>query len=294
MNALKEYAARVEKALKAKVEGMEGVPPLLQEAMAYSLMAGGKRLRPVMLLAAVDMLGGDSGDALDPACAVEMIHTSSLIHDDLPGMDNDVLRRGRPTNHVVYGEGQAILAGDALLNLAGEILARDALAHPSQLENRVRAMEEILRGAGPQGMMGGQCLDLSCQQEKRGGETELMEIQLGKTCRMFIHPLRAAGWLAGAGEAEREALGRYGEAFGRMFQTADDLLDVEGSQADLGKSVGKDAQEGKLTAVAVYGLEGARNMVERQLELALEALACFGQRGAFFRELVLSMKGRKR
>ena len=126
MNALKEYAARVEKALKAKVEGMEGVPPLLQEAMAYSLVAGGKRLRPVMLLAAVDMLGGDSGDAMDPACAVEMIHTSSLIHDDLPGMDDDVLRRGRPTNHVVYGEGQAILAGDGLLNWAGEILARDA------------------------------------------------------------------------------------------------------------------------------------------------------------------------
>ncbi len=293
MNALKEYAARVEKALKAKVEGMEGVPPLLQEAMAYSLMAGGKRLRPVMLLAAVDMLGGDSGDAMDPACAVEMIHTSSLIHDDLPGMDDDVLRRGRPTNHVVYGEGQAILAGDGLLNWAGEILARDALAHPGQLENRVRAMEEILRGAGPQGMMGGQCLDLSCQQENRGGEKELMEIQLGKTCRMFIHPLRAAGWLAGAGEAEREALGRYGEAFGRMFQTADDLLDVEGSQAELGKSVGKDAQEGKLTAVAVYGLEGARKMVRDQMELALAALEEFGQRGAFFRELVLSMKGRK-
>lgn len=292
MRALTDYALTVERALAKELE-REDIPSLLRESMGYSLLAGGKRLRPAMLLAAVDMLGGDSEQALAPACAVEMIHTYSLIHDDLPGMDDDILRRGRPTNHVQFGVGQAILAGDGLLSLAMETLVRDALDHAGELPRRVKAMEEIVRGAGAGGMVAGQCLDLLCEREKSGGEAELLKIQMGKTCRMFIHPLRAAGYLAGAGEARIEALGRYGEAFGRMFQTADDLLDVEGDQSQLGKSTGKDAAEGKLTAVGVYGVEGARKMVEQQLEMALSALAPFGGEAAFFRQLVLDMKGRK-
>lgn len=292
MKTQAQYAALVEGALKEQMDDLGDMPPLLREAMAYSLLAGGKRLRPTMLLAAVDMLGGDSQDALRPACAVEMIHTYSLIHDDLPGMDDDVLRRGRPTNHVRFGEGQAILAGDGLLSLAAEVLVKDALNHPAQLERRVKAMDEIIHGAGAWGMVAGQSLDLLCEREKRGGGQELSRIQLGKTCRMFMHPLRAAGHLAGASAGQIDALGRYGEAFGRMFQTADDLLDVEGDQAQLGKSVGKDAAEGKLTAVGVYGVEGARTMVDEQLQRALDALAPFGSRADFFRQLVLGMRGR--
>ena len=291
MRTLKAYALAVEQAL-AKALARADIPSPLGEAMRYSLLAGGKRLRPAMLLAAVDMLGGDSEETMAPACAVEMIHTYSLIHDDLPGMDDDILRRGRPTNHVKFGVGQAILAGDGLLSLAMEILVRDALDHPDELTWRVRAMEEIIRGAGAGGMVAGQSLDLLCERERIGGEERLSQIQLGKTCRMFMHPLRAAGHLAGATELQIEALGRYGEAFGRMFQTADDLLDVEGDQGQLGKSTGKDAAEGKLTAVGVYGVEGARKMVDEQMERALSALETFGEGAEFFRRLVLSMKGR--
>ena len=301
MRNLKEYAqiinARLEELMPEAAEGVYengGRPWIVNNAMRYSVMAGGKRLRPAMLMAAVEMLGGDMEIALDFGCAVEMIHTYSLIHDDLPGMDNDTLRRGRPTNHVVFGEGQAILAGDGLLNNAFEVMLNAALRADSNHWQLIAAAREIAEGAGARGMVGGQCMDLYCEREHVTGIEQLNYIHINKTARMFMHPLRAAALISGANGADIEALTRYGEAFGIMFQAADDLLDVEGDAAELGKSIGKDAEAGKLTCISEYGVEGTRALVEQKRREALEALEMFGEKAAFFAELVNSMLGRKK
>ena len=301
MRTLKEYAqiinARLEELMPEAAEGAYengGRPWIVNNAMRYSVMAGGKRLRPAMLMAAVEMLGGDMEIALDYGCAVEMIHTYSLIHDDLPGMDNDTLRRGRPTNHVVFGEGQAILAGDGLLNNAFEVMLNAALRADSNHWLLIAAAREIAEGAGARGMVGGQCMDLYCEREHVSGIEQLNYIHINKTARMFMHPLRAAALISGANGAAIEALTRYGEAFGIMFQAADDLLDVEGDAAELGKSIGKDAEAGKLTCISEYGVEGTRALVEQKRREALDALEIFGEKAAFFAELVNSMLGRKK
>ena len=301
MRNLKEYAqiinARLEELMPEAAEGAYengGRPWIVNNAMRYSVMAGGKRLRPAMLMAAVEMLGGDMEIALDYGCAVEMIHTYSLIHDDLPGMDNDTLRRGRPTNHVVFGEGQAILAGDGLLNNAFEVMLNAALRADSNHWQLIAAAREIAEGAGARGMVGGQCMDLYCEREHVSGIEQLNYIHINKTARMFMHPLRAAALISGANGADIEALTRYGEAFGIMFQAADDLLDVEGDAAELGKSIGKDAEAGKLTCISEYGVEGTRALVEQKRREALDALEIFGEKAAFFAELVNSMLGRKK
>ena len=300
MRTMKEYAAlvnaRLETILPALPEGScdirDGMPWLLADAMRYSLLAGGKRLRPCMLLMAVDLLGGDVEAALDTACAVEMIHTYSLIHDDLPGMDNDTMRRGRPTNHVVFGEGQAILAGDGLLNFAFETMLKSALQHPAEAQAFLRAISEIATGAGVVGMIAGQVMDLYCEKEHAASREALEYIQRNKTARMFIHPLRAGAWLAGADAAKVEALGRYGEAFGLLFQATDDLLDVVGSSQEVGKTLGKDAESGKLTCVTLDGVEATRARVARLHADAIAALADFGSEADGFRELVDSMVDR--
>ena len=299
MKTLNEYASRVNRRLgeipAVIPEGRFAIgemPWLLSRSMRYSLEAGGKRLRPSMLLAAVDMLSGDVEDALDFACAVEMIHTYSLIHDDLPGMDDDTLRRGRPTNHVVFGVGQAILAGDGLLNVAFETMLNHACARPENAARYLAAIREIAAGAGVAGMIGGQVMDLHCERSGMAGIQELEYIQYGKTACMFIHPLRAAARLCDACDADLEALTGYGKAFGLLFQATDDLLDVTGVQADMGKTLGKDAESGKLTCVSAYGLEGARQRVERLRREALAALERFGPRGEFFRGLVNAMTDR--
>lgn len=299
MNTLKEYArlvnARLETIFPAQAENSfaeGGIPELLSRSMNYSLLAGGKRLRPGMLLAAVDMLSGDVQAALDFACAVEMIHSYSLIHDDLPGMDDDTLRRGRPTNHVVFGVGQAILAGDGLLNAAYELMFSAAVRHPIGAEAALRAMQEIATGAGVSGMIAGQVMDLYCEHREVCSAEALSFIQRDKTACMFIYPLRAAGRLCGASVEQLCALGSYGEAFGRVFQATDDLLDVTGDAASMGKTLGKDAQQGKLTMVSLYGVEGTRAAIADQLTAADEALSIFGERAAFFRDLIAAMVGR--
>ena len=299
MNTLKDYALRVNRRLEqipAVIPENEynvgEMPWLLSRSMRYSLEAGGKRLRPSMLLAAVEMLGGDADDAMDFACAVEMIHTYSLIHDDLPGMDDDTLRRGRPTNHVVFGVGQAILAGDGLLNCAIETMLGHACAHPENAARYLAAIREIATGAGVTGMIAGQVMDLYCERAKLADEKALRYIQHGKTACMFIYPLRAAARLCGAGEDEVNALTDYGRAFGLLFQATDDLLDVVGTQADMGKTLGKDAESGKLTCVSAYGVEGTRQLVEQLHADAIAALSRFGERAAFFRDLVDSMVNR--
>ena len=299
MKTLKEYAALVNARLDELFPTLEAdsfregeMPELLCRSMKYSLLAGGKRLRPAMLLAAMDMLGGDSGAWLDFACAVEMIHSYSLIHDDLPGMDDDTMRRGRPTNHVVFGVGQAILAGDGLINAAFELMLGVALKYPEQAVNALHAVQEIATGAGVTGMIAGQVMDLWCERNAVSGEAELSYIHRDKTACMFIYPLRAAGWLSGATRAQIEALGVYGESFGRVFQATDDLLDVVGDSAEMGKTLGKDAAQGKLTMVSLYGVEGARVRVTQEMDRALSALSSFGPEADFFRELIRSMVNR--
>ena len=299
MKSLKEYAEIVNARLRtvfpelAENSFAEGeMPELLVRSMNYSLLAGGKRLRPSMLLAAVDMLGGDVDFALDFACAVEMIHSYSLIHDDLPGMDDDTMRRGRPTNHVVFGVGQAILAGDGLLNAAFELMLKRALEKPELAQRSLRAIYEIATGAGVTGMIAGQVLDLYCEHNAVMDEHALSYIHRDKTACMFIYPLRAAGALAGATQAQIDALGRYGENFGRIFQATDDLLDVLGDAAEMGKTLGKDAEQGKLTVMSLHGVEGARAQVRMLLERAMTELDSFASGAQFFRDLIASMVDR--
>lgn len=299
MKDLKTYAqiinARLEEIPAFIAEGSYAVgemPWLLSQSMRYSLSAGGKRLRPSMLLATVELLGGSIDDALDFACAVEMIHTYSLIHDDLPGMDNDTLRRGRPTNHVVFGEGQAILAGDGLLNCAFETMLAAAAKHPGRAFESLQAIREIATGAGVTGMIAGQVMDLYCEANHVSDIKALEYIQRDKTACMFIYPLRAAARLCNADKAVLDALTRYGTAFGLLFQATDDLLDVVGDQEDMGKTLGKDADSGKLTCVSAYGIEGTRALVERLHAEALRALDQFGEQAKFFADLVDSMVDR--
>lgn len=301
MRTLSEYAKMVEARLAQLPPKMDegefeigGMPWLLSESMRYSLTAGGKRLRPSMLLAAVELLGGNAEDVLDFACAVEMIHTYSLIHDDLPGMDNDTMRRGRPTNHVVFGEGQAILAGDGLLNYAFETMLSCGIEHPAQSAEYLAAIAEVACGSGVTGMIAGQVMDLYCERSKVMDERALSYIQRNKTACMFIYPLRAAGRICGASEAQMESLTAYGRAFGLLFQATDDLLDVVGSSENMGKTLGKDAASGKLTCVSAYGIEGTRTLVADQHRIAIEAISGFGADAAFFAELVDSMVERTR
>lgn len=291
MRTRKEYAKMVEERFEALLPSMEkdsfvagSMPGLLADSMRYSLLAGGKRLRPAMLLAACEMLGGDVDEALDCACALEMIHTYSLIHDDLPGMDNDELRRGKPTNHVVYGVGQAILAGDGLLNLAYEVMLANAARHPAHLDRHLAAISEIARGAGVTGMIAGQVADLYVEGKTGFGEDMLTFIHLGKTAAMFRGSMRGGARLAGADEKTVNALTEYANAFGLLFQASDDVLDITAS-AEFGKSKGKDERDGKLTAVSVWTLEGAQAHVRAELSRAERALDGFGAEADFFRAL---------
>lgn len=291
MRTRKEYAKMVEERFEALLPATEkdsfalgNMPGLLVDSMRYSLLAGGKRLRPAMLLAACEMLGGDVDEALDCACALEMIHTYSLIHDDLPGMDNDELRRGKPTNHVVYGVGQAILAGDGLLNLAYEVMLANAARHPAHLDRHLAAISEIARGAGVTGMIAGQVADLYAEGKTGFGEDMLTYIHLGKTAAMFRCAMRGGARLAGADEKTVNALSEYADAFGLLFQASDDVLDITAS-AEFGKSKGKDERDGKLTAVSVWTLEGAQAHVRSELARAERALDGFGAEADFFRAL---------
>ncbi len=269
MKTYQEYQQMIEAALSGQLASLGEIPALLFEAMDYSLSAGGKRLRPVLLLAACDTLGGDLNDALPFACALEMIHTYSLIHDDLPAMDNDDLRRGRPTNHKVYGEGMAILAGDGLLSAAAELVLRTAV-RMGDLRG-TRAAEAILRRAGVTGMVAGQVMDVTGEGSEPTPE-KVAYIHLHKTADLLTAPIEAGFILAGATEEQVAAGCEYGKRLGLAFQMVDDLLDVEGETAVLGKTIGKDAAVGKLTWVAVHGMEKTRQDAQEQVCLAVDAL----------------------
>lgn len=270
------FRRAAEEALRAAVPS--DVPEPLASAMRYSLMAGGKRLRPVLLLAAYNMLREDITPALPFAAALEMVHTYSLIHDDLPAMDNDDLRRGKPTCHKVYGEGMAVLAGDGLLSLAFETVSQSA--HPRALD----ALRELALRCGTRGMVAGQCADLTA--EETGGNEELLHyIHLHKTADLLTAPIVMGLTLADAGEELLSAGREYGRNMGVAFQIIDDILDVVGSEAVLGKHTGKDAEENKCTWVSVYGLDQARKDAARYTQKAEEALAPWGEQANFLKTL---------
>ena len=273
---LARYKGMVEKALD--LSPMAGAPEALRQAMRYSLLSGGKRLRGCLVLASCEMAGGSVEDALPFACAVEMIHAYSLIHDDLPAMDNDTLRRGKPTNHVVYGEALAILAGDGLLTHAFEVMA--ASPHPQAL----RALREMARAAGVSGMLAGQTLDVTMAGTEPNMDL-VRDIHQGKTAALLTAPVTSGLILGGASDAQVEAGRRYGYHLGMAFQIVDDLLDIEGDPQLMGKTLGKDEEEGKLTWPACVGVDWARQDAADHIAHAVSALGVFGKEARFLQQL---------
>jgi geranylgeranyl diphosphate synthase type II len=272
---LRERAHQVDAALDRWLPGEDLLPAVLHQAMRYSVFAGGKRLRPVLVLAACEAVGGDVEDVLPAACALEMIHTYSLIHDDLPAMDDDDLRRGRPTNHKVYGEANAILAGDALLTEAFRLLADPRAGGACDPAVRLRVIEVIARCAGSQGMVGGQVVDMASEGKTIDFAT-LQYIHTRKTGALFLASIQAGAWLGGGRDEQLAALTRYGETAGLAFQIADDILDIVGDQAAIGKDVGSDQARGKATYPALLGLNEARQHAEELRDRALAALEPLG------------------
>lgn len=267
--------ARVEEQLQAYIARVPDCPERLQEAMAYSLLAGGNRLRPVLVLLAAEACGADPAAALPAACALEMVHTYSLIHDDLPAMDDDAVRRGRPTNHVVFGEGMAILAGDGLLTLAFEIMARDV--QPPQVAAACCA--DLASAAGWQGMVGGQVADLEAEQQPLGSLEALEAIHRRKTGRLLSSALTLGARIAGAEPDLLERLQKFGQCLGLAFQITDDLLDIRGDLKIMGKAVRKDAAHGKLTYPALLGEDSSQERARSLIAEACRWIAPLGQRG---------------
>jgi len=278
---LREYQQQVDAELDRLVPPETAPPETIHRAMRYSLFAGGKRIRPILCLEAADAVGGAPQCVTAAACSLELIHTYSLIHDDLPALDNDDYRRGKLTNHKVFGDAMAILAGDALLTLAFQVLAELDLA----AERKSRLIAELATAAGTVGgMIGGQVADL--EGEGKPPDAMLLEtIHRAKTGALLRASLRLGAICAGAGEAQYEALSCYGEHIGLAFQIVDDILDVEESSESLGKTAGKDAQQHKITFPAVYGLDASRRMAEEECARAHEVLALFGPRAAGLNEL---------
>ncbi len=265
-------------------------PPRLAEAMRYSLLGGGKRLRPVLCLLAAEACGGDPSAAMPAACAVEMVHTYSLIHDDLPSMDDDDLRRGRPTCHKQFDEATAILAGDGLLTLAFEVVARGT----RPVEAAVACMLALAEGAGPAGMVGGQMADLQAEGRDDPTVEALEAIHRRKTGALLKAALKMGGIVAGADPTILRALDVYGHAVGLAFQIVDDLLDVEGDEAKLGKRVKKDSGLGKWTYPGVLGVVGSRARAKALADEAVAALAPLGNRGTTLRALAMDLLERDR
>lgn len=254
---------------------------ILNQSMYYSLIGGGKRIRPVLALASAVAVGGDPETVLPAAVSLELIHTYSLIHDDLPAMDNDDYRRGRLSNHKVFGEANAILAGDALLTYAFELLADPGTAQP---ERQLRIIREVAVAAGKDGMVGGQVADIAGE-----GKTlklyEIEEIHKGKTGALLTASARLGGILAGGTEKQVKALSNYAEALGLAFQIKDDILDVVGNSERLGKPAGSDLRQGKATYVSLLGLEGAENQLHDQILKAQSALKPFNEGATFLSQL---------
>ncbi len=282
-----------EKELKVRAEEVNAIldryapagecPAVLKEAMVYSLQAGGKRIRPVLLLETARLCGGRRETAEVLAAALEMIHTYSLIHDDLPAMDDDTLRRGRPTNHVVYGEGMAVLAGDGLLSYAFELMLESIPYGTDEIVPYLRAVKRIAAAAGHNGMIAGQAMDLLSEGKEPDAEV-LQYIHRHKTGAILSASVLAAAIAAGADERQLDALERYAAAIGLAFQLADDVLDIRGDKGKVGKTIGKDQAAQKLTYPLVYGMDQTLAKLQELNVEAAESLASFGAEARFLIE----------
>jgi len=284
--SLAEYVAarraQVEQALVRFLPGPPACPRIVHEAMRYSLLAGGKRLRPILTLAAAETIAGSGSTgravemALPAACAIEFIHTYSLIHDDLPAMDDDSLRRGRPTLHIVHGEGTAILAGDGLLTEAFALMAAEP-SDPSLAPRKLKAIAAVANAAGTAGMVGGQALDLAAVGSAATFDAAALQDMHARKTGALIQAAAAVGAImAGAGDRGVAAVEEYGRHLGLAFQIVDDILDVEGKDKELGKTPGKDAKAGKPTYPSLYGLVASRRLAAERMDAALAALAAAG------------------
>ncbi|MBI3078588.1 MAG: polyprenyl synthetase family protein [Deltaproteobacteria bacterium] len=282
----------VDEALARYLPGEDEGPGNIHRAMRYSVFAGGKRLRPILTLAAAEAVGARGETVLPAACAIELIHTYSLIHDDLPAMDDANVRRGTPTNHRVFGEATAILAGDALLTMAFQLIADPRLMPHLGPALRLRVVHEVALAAGSMGMVGGQVLDLDAEKMVVGLE-DLEQIHRLKTSRLLEVSVRA-GALAGEGSPSQiQSLGAYGERIGLAFQIADDILDVIGDTHVTGKESGIDEARGRATYPALLGLEPSRRRAEQLAEEAIACLAAFDQQADPLREIARYIVGRQ-
>lgn len=267
---LKEKARYVEELLNNYMPKEEGYQKTIMESMNYSLSAGGKRLRPVLTLEACKIVGGNEADVIPFAVAIEMIHTYSLIHDDLPALDNDDLRRGRKTNHIVYGEDMAILAGDALLNYAFEVMLSNSIGKENP-EKYLRAINEIAKSSGIYGMIGGQVVDVQSENQQISKE-KLDYIHNNKTAAIIIGCMRAGAIIGDASEEHLEEITKYAKNIGLSFQIVDDILDIVGDEAKLGKKVGSDIDNNKSTYPSLLGLEKSREIAKELIDEAKESI----------------------
>ena len=279
---LKDLRSLIDERLEGYSRLPSGCPDRLRDSMAYSLLAGGKRMRPLFVLLSCEACGGTVESALPAACALEMVHTYSLIHDDLPAMDDDDLRRGRPTNHVAFGEAEAILAGDALLTLAFEVMASEV--RPATVAAECCA--DLARAAGSYGMVGGQLADLEAERSPAIGSLSLLQsIHVRKTGRLLASAMTLGARVANAEVSTIQYLERFGACIGLAFQITDDLLDLTGDSSRLGKEVRKDAAIGKLTYPGLIGLNASRDQCRLLVEEACDALKPLGGRSRHLQSL---------
>ena len=288
---LKERSIYIEDKIESYLPKEEGYQKTIFEAMNYSLRAGGKRLRPILLMEAYKLCQGQGEDFVPYSVAMEMIHTYSLIHDDLPALDNDDLRRGKPTNHIVFGEAMAILAGDALLNTAYETMLNATFKHPRP-ELSLRAAYEISRGAGIYGMIGGQVVDVESE-DKKINKDKLDYIHMNKTAAMIVGSVRAGAILAGVDEDRLESLTKYAENIWLAFQIVDDILDIEGDEKLLGKRVGSDLDNDKSTYPSLLGISESKKIVENLIEEAKISLEVFDSDAEFMNALADFIRDRQ-
>ncbi len=290
--ALAETASEIERLLDALLPLKGAAAPRVVEAMRYAALGQGKRLRPFFVRESGRILGAEDAHCLRTGAALECVHCYSLVHDDLPAMDDDALRRGRPTCHIAFDEATAILAGDGLLTHAFFILA-DPATHPDP-EVRSELVMRLAHAAGHEGMVGGQMLDLEAESRATHDEREVLTVQRLKTGALFGFALEAGAILAGAPEADRERMRAYAADVGLAFQIADDILDVEATPEELGKATGKDAAAGKATFIDLYGLEGARARARELVESAIAALEPYGEKAERLRQAARFIIERRR
>lgn len=286
---LNNYIKIIDNKLQEYLAPKDNPQGIIYEAMRYSVFAGGKRLRPVLMLLVCEMCGGDIAEALPFACALEMIHTYSLIHDDLPAMDNDDLRRGKPTSHKKFGEATAILAGDALLNKAFEVVSEYSGSNPHRA---MRAVNIMAVSSGTEGMIGGQIVDMQSE-GRRITLDELRYLHLNKTGAIIRSACVIGAVMACADDDEIKAVDEFARNLGIAFQIQDDILDVTGTEEELGKPIGSDAAEGKNTYVSLLGLQESEKMSEEYSLKAKNALDIFGSKAETLRQLTDYLTGRR-